>query len=78
MNTNTNLNNQPNQTARCSNSSGNSSSNRSIKSKKSVAQGRDTKSKANSKDVRAMLAKIARKNVEEQNEQQKDNINIVE
>ena len=68
FNTNTNLNNQPNQTARCSNNSGNSSK----KSNKSVAHGRDTKSKA--KDIRAMFTKIARKNVKEQNEQQKDNI----
>ena len=62
FNTNTNLNNQPNQTARCSNNSGNSSK----KSNKSVAHGRDMKSKA--KDIRAMFAKIARKNVKEQNE----------
>ena len=77
FNTNTDLNNQPNQTARCSNSSSNSSNNSSKKSKKSVTHGRDTKSKVNSKGIRAMLAKIARKNVEEQNEQRKDNITSV-
>ena len=66
-----------NQTARCSNRSSNSSSNSSKMSKKSVVHGRDTKSKATSKDIRAMFAKIARKNVEEQNEQQKDNITSV-
>ena len=42
-NTNINLNNQPNQTAGCSNSSSNSSNNNSKKSKKSVAHGRDLK-----------------------------------
>lgn len=63
-----NLNNEPNQTARC-----NSSNNSAKKSKKSVAHGSATKSYSKSKDIRAMFAKIARKDVEKRNGQQKDN-----